>query len=272
MPLAREGLYACHLRLPSALGGRTTYNSPATTPSRRQAPLGSIRVPPSRPWTFSRSSSPAPLSRWEAAIVLNLWGWRQVDGRRRYTTVYAEPYRQDTLALWCATLGLLLLCTAPSRRTPQITVTYAQDTLAAAASAHSAHVVAGIARMPAWAGALQCDPARQVVVTPRGGTLTIGSDPDLAPGRSATAPGGRAALHPGGGNPRCGTLPHGGVDRPGRPAGPDRRAWAGAARGPVRGSSAPPDWCPSNGGSASLSSAFTELHAPRLQPLHTGGV
>ena len=56
---------------------------------------------------------PAPLSPWEAAIVLNLWGWRQVDGRRRYTTVYAEPYRQDALALWCATLGLLLLCTAP---------------------------------------------------------------------------------------------------------------------------------------------------------------
>jgi hypothetical protein len=56
---------------------------------------------------------PSPLSSWEAAIVLNLWGWRQVDGRRRYVTVYAEPYRQDALALWCATLGLLLLCTAP---------------------------------------------------------------------------------------------------------------------------------------------------------------
>jgi hypothetical protein len=41
---------------------------------------------------------PSPLSRWEAAIVLNLWGWRQADGRRRYATVYAEPYRQD--ALW----------------------------------------------------------------------------------------------------------------------------------------------------------------------------
>jgi hypothetical protein len=36
--------------------------------------------------------------------------------------------------------------------------------------------------MPAWTGTLQCDPARQVVVTPRGGTLTIGSDPGLAPG------------------------------------------------------------------------------------------
>ena len=34
---------------------------------------------------------PHPLSPWEEAIVLNLWGWRQADGRRRYATVYAEP-------------------------------------------------------------------------------------------------------------------------------------------------------------------------------------
>ena len=59
---------------------------------------------------------PSPMSRWEAAILLNLWGWRQADGRRRYATVYAKPYRPDALALWCATLGLLLLCTAPPRR------------------------------------------------------------------------------------------------------------------------------------------------------------
>jgi hypothetical protein len=122
---------------------------------------------------------PSPLSSWEAAIVLNLWGWRQVDGRRRYVTVYAEPYRQDALALWCATLGLLLLGTAPPRRAPQVTVTYAQDTLAAEAYAH---VVAAIARMPAWTGALRRDPERQVVATSRGGTLTIGSDLALAPG------------------------------------------------------------------------------------------
>ena len=122
---------------------------------------------------------PSPLSRWEAAIILNLWGWRQVDGRRRYVTVYAEPYRQDALALWCATLGLLLLCTAPPRRAPQITVAYAQGTLAAEAYAH---VVAAIARMPAWTGALRRDPTRQVVTTSRGGTLTIGSAPALAPG------------------------------------------------------------------------------------------
>jgi len=122
---------------------------------------------------------PSPLSRWEAAILLNLWGWRQVDGRRRYTTVYAESYRQDALTLWCATLGLLLVCTAPPRRTPQVTVTYAQDTLAAEASAH---VVAAIARMPAWTNALRHDPARQAVVTPRGATLTIGRAPILAPG------------------------------------------------------------------------------------------
>ena len=35
---------------------------------------------------------PSPLSPWEAAIVLNLWGWRQANGQRRYMTVYAEPY------------------------------------------------------------------------------------------------------------------------------------------------------------------------------------
>jgi hypothetical protein len=122
---------------------------------------------------------PSPLSRWEAAIVLNLWGWRQADGRRRYATVYVEPYRQDVLALWCATLGLLLLCTAPPRRAPQVTVTYAQDPLAGEAYAH---VVAAIARIPAWTAALQCDPVHQVVATPRGGTLTIGSAPILAPG------------------------------------------------------------------------------------------
>jgi hypothetical protein len=122
---------------------------------------------------------PSPVSRWEAAIILNLWGWRQADGRRRYAMVYVEPYRQDALVLWCATLGLLLLCTAPPRRAPQVTITYAQDTLAGEAYAH---VVAAIAQMPAWTDALRRDPARQVVTTSRGGTLTMGSAPDLAPG------------------------------------------------------------------------------------------
>jgi hypothetical protein len=42
---------------------------------------------------------PSPLSRWEEAIILNLWGWRQAQGQRRYVTVYAEPYRQDALAM-----------------------------------------------------------------------------------------------------------------------------------------------------------------------------
>ena len=42
--------------------------------------------------------------------------------------------------------------------------------------------MAAIARMPAWTGSLQCDPECQVVATSRGGTLTIGSDPVLAPG------------------------------------------------------------------------------------------
>ena len=56
---------------------------------------------------FFTQRLPAPVSPWEAAIVLNLWGWRQADSRRRYATVYAEPDRQDALVLWCATLGLL---------------------------------------------------------------------------------------------------------------------------------------------------------------------
>jgi hypothetical protein len=36
--------------------------------------------------------------------------------------------------------------------------------------------------MPAWTAALRHDPARQVVTTSRGGTLTMSSDPALAPG------------------------------------------------------------------------------------------
>jgi hypothetical protein len=120
-----------------------------------------------------------PLSPWEEAIVLNLWGWRQADGQRRYATVYAEPYRQDALVLWCATLGLMLLCAAPPRRAPQVTVAYAQGTLAADAYTH---VEMAIARTPQWASALRGDPERQVVVTPRGGTLTVGGDPVLTPG------------------------------------------------------------------------------------------
>ena len=42
--------------------------------------------------------------------------------------------------------------------------------------------MAAIARMPAWTAALRCDPVRQVVATPRGGMLTLGSAPILAPG------------------------------------------------------------------------------------------
>jgi hypothetical protein len=83
------------------------------------------------------------------------------------------------LQIGLAVLSAGLRYTAPPRRAPQVTVAYAQNTLAVEASAH---VVAAIARMPAWTGALRCDPARQVVATSRGGTLTIGSDPVLAPG------------------------------------------------------------------------------------------
>lgn len=120
-----------------------------------------------------------PLPPWEASLLLNLWGWRQADGQRRYATVYAEPYRQDALATWCATLGLLLLCMAPPRRAPQVAVSYAQAPLAADAYTY---VVAAIARTPAWTGALRLDPECQVVATPRGGTLTLGDTVALVPG------------------------------------------------------------------------------------------
>jgi hypothetical protein len=122
---------------------------------------------------------PSPLSSWEAAIVLNLWGWRQAQGQRRYVTVYAEPYRQDALALWCATLGLWVLRAAPPRRAPQVTVSYAQGAIAAAAYRH---VAAAIRQDPTLAGSFLLDAGRQAVGTPRGGMLTVLCAPVLAPG------------------------------------------------------------------------------------------
>jgi hypothetical protein len=119
-----------------------------------------------------------PLSPWEEAIVLNLWGWRQADGRRRYVTVYAEPYRQDALAVWCAALALWLLRAAPPRRAPQVTISYAQAASAADAYTH----VAAIAQEAAFIGTLLLDPGRQTVGTPRGGMLTIAWASALLPG------------------------------------------------------------------------------------------
>jgi hypothetical protein len=120
-----------------------------------------------------------PLSSWEAAIVLNLWGWRQADGRRRYVTVYAEPYRQDALAAWCAALALWLLRAAPPRRAPQVTVSYAQAAIAADVYTYMA---AASAPESALLGALRLDPGRQTVETPRGGTITIAWAAALLPG------------------------------------------------------------------------------------------
>jgi hypothetical protein len=60
-----------------------------------------------------------------------------------------------------------------------VVVSYAQTSLAADAYTH---VVAAIARTPAWSGAFRLDPECQVVATPRGGTLTIGCTPALVPG------------------------------------------------------------------------------------------
>ena len=120
-----------------------------------------------------------PLSPWEEAIVLNFWGWRQADGRRRYATVYAEPYRQDALAAWCAALALWLLRVAPLRRAPQVTVSYAQAALAVDVYTQ---VAAAIERESTLIGAFLLDPERQAVGTPRGGRLTLAWAPALLPG------------------------------------------------------------------------------------------
>ena len=113
-----------------------------------------------------------PLSPWEEAILLNLWGWRHADGRRRYVTVYAEPYRQDGLALavWCATLALWLLRAAPPRRAPQVVVAYAQ---AARAADVYQQVAAALTGESTLRGAFLLDPGHQAVGTPTGGRLTL---------------------------------------------------------------------------------------------------
>jgi hypothetical protein len=121
----------------------------------------------------------SPLSRWEEAIILNLWGWRQAQGQRRYVTVYAEPYRQDVLALWCATLGLWVLRAAPPRRAPQVTVSYAQAPLRAEVSTW---VAATLAPTSAWGAGLLLDPGRHAVQTPQGGTLTLACAAELCLG------------------------------------------------------------------------------------------
>jgi len=113
-----------------------------------------------------------PLSPWEEAILLNLWGWRHADGRRRYVTVSAEPYRQDGLALavWCATLALWLLRAAPPRRAPQVVVAYAQAALAADVYQQVAAALMGESTLR---GAFLLDPGHQAVGTPTGGRLTL---------------------------------------------------------------------------------------------------
>jgi hypothetical protein len=124
---------------------------------------------------------PHSLSPWEEAIVLNLWGWRQAQGQRRYVTVYAEPYRQDALALWCATLGLWVLRAAPPRRAPQVTVSYAQVALMTDVYTQ---VAATLASASAWSAALLLDPERHAVRTPQGGTLTLACVAGLSYGQN----------------------------------------------------------------------------------------
>jgi hypothetical protein len=122
---------------------------------------------------------PHSLSPWEEAIVINLWGWRQAQGQRRYVTVYAEPYRHDALAMWCATLGLWVLRVAPPRRAPQVTVSYAQAPLMADVYTQ---MVATLAPASAWSAALLLDPGRHAVRTLQGGTLTLVCAAELCPG------------------------------------------------------------------------------------------
>jgi len=122
---------------------------------------------------------PSPLSRWETAIVLNLWGWRQAQGQRRYVTVYAEPYRHDALALWCAILGLWVLRAAPPRRAPQVTVSYAQAPLTAEVYTQ---VAAALTPISAWSAGLLLDRGRHAMRTPQGGTLTLACAAELCPG------------------------------------------------------------------------------------------
>lgn len=120
-----------------------------------------------------------PMSAWEEAIILNLWGWRQANGQRRYVTVYAEPYRHDALALWCAAFALWLLRAAPVRRAPQVTVAYARAALAAEAYAL---IAAASGHDAVWGGAVRLDPERQTVGTPGGGLLTSLYDTELVSG------------------------------------------------------------------------------------------
>jgi hypothetical protein len=158
--------WAEHLQLPG-------YDPIATAGPSRFDPRAAEQA-----LAFVTQLLPSPLSLWEEAIVLNFWGWRQAQGQRRYVTVYAEPYRQDALALWCATLGLWVLRAAPLRRALQVTVAYAQDAIATAAYRH---VAAAIRQDPTLAGAVLLDAGRQAVGTPRGGTLTVLCAPVLAP-------------------------------------------------------------------------------------------
>ena len=156
-----------HLQLPG-------YDPIATAGSSRFDPRAAEQA-----LGFFTQLLPSPLSRWETAIVLNLWGWRQAQGQRRYVTVYAEPYRQDALALWCATLGLWVLRAAPPRRAPQVTVSYAQAPLTADVYTQ---VAATLTPMSAWSAGLLLDPGRHAMRTPQGGSLTFARAVGLCPG------------------------------------------------------------------------------------------
>ena len=78
-----------------------------------------------------------------------------------------------------ARLALWLLRAAPPRRAPQVTVSYAQATLAADVYTQ---VTAAIERESTLLGSFLLDPKRQAVGTPRGGRLTLAWASMLLPG------------------------------------------------------------------------------------------
>ena len=55
------------------------------------------------------AGQPFVLEPWQRQIVRDLWGWKQVDGRRRYRKVYLEVPRGNGKSTFAAGLALLLL-------------------------------------------------------------------------------------------------------------------------------------------------------------------
>lgn len=55
------------------------------------------------------AGQPFVLEPWQRTIVRNVWGWKQVDGRRRYRKLYLEVPRGNGKSTFAAGLALLLM-------------------------------------------------------------------------------------------------------------------------------------------------------------------